>query len=851
MLFALLAFCVFVRLPAAVRAAPVEMLRNGSFEGAFRAQGDNGTARLSGELAREWSDDSAWADVEAVYKRATTGAHGGIASQRIEVKEVKSGALQLRQSVKGLVPGHEYSWRVWLRGESAAPVVVFLQQVDAPYAALQARLVRPGSAWTPVTLSFKPQAGQSEVAAMIRLSEPGTLWVDDARLVEGALPVAPESNWEAAPDNLLPNGSFEAGLGGGWGMISENSLQENAPMVDTGAAREGKSSLRIRVSPPAPHLPATVMSAHSPAVPIAPGLDYTASIWVKASRPNTTVSMALDGADEQQWVGVGTEWQRFSITRRPNTKTTRLTFGCYLALDTTLWFDAAQLQAGALPAPDYQAQSPLELDMTTSRAGHVFHDGEDARLAIRTGASPLPIGARLRAQVFDVYGAMEKLPPVRLPAKELVIAPRAKRPRGLFKVRAQIVDVRGKALSPSIDYIWARVPRPRDIAPEDSFFGTHFLLTPEYCAIARAVGMRWVRIHDSSRITKWATAEPDPGDFRFYDEAVDTVRASGMRILGMLDGAPAWANARQDIKPDDYWMNHYALPDAPGALDSWKRYVQTMTGHYKGRIDYWEVWNEPWNADPPFFKGTPAFYGELLKAAYPAAKAGNEQSVVIGIDTYPGAGDAFTEGAMKASGPDFYDVFSYHDYFGALKVGPDPAAQQHARQFRAVQEKYGAVKPVWISEGSPVDPASFYFPGGDITVLRKHASDFVRFYVSTMSTGAQKFFLYGMFGHSLSGATNSHLEHDRAIRVSLVSGAHLASLTDGLPPPVRSEPVAGVDAYEFRASGGKTITVVWSYDDQTHELAPPPNTRVLDMFGNTLSAEEAATIADEPIYWVS
>ena len=851
----MLAFLVTVRLcvaadAVAADAAPVEMLRNGNFESKFQPQGDSGKARLSGELARAWSDDSAWADVEAVYKRDTTGAHGGLAAQRIDVKEVKSGALQLRQTVQNLVPGHEYSFRIWLRGKSAAPVVVFLQQTDAPYEARQARLVQVSSKWTPVTLSFVPQAGQSEIAAMIRLSEPGTVWIDDARFVEGALPVAPEANWEAAPDNLLPNGSFEAGLSGGWGIISDNSLEESTPQIDASAAHEGKSSLRIRVLPPAPHLPATVMSAHSPAVPIVPNLDYTASIWIKADKPDSVVSMGLDDAGEQQWVSVGTEWQRFSITRRPSAKTTRFSFGCYLSRDTTLWFDGAQLQAGAQPSPEYLPQSPVELDMSTSRAGHVFYDGEDARLTVRTGAQALPPGARLRSQLFDVYGARTKLPDVRLPAPQLVIAPDAKRPRGLFKVRAQVVDARGGALSPPVEIVWARVPRPRELAPEDSFFGTHFLLTPEYSAIARAVGMRWVRIHDSSRITKWATAEPNQGDFRFYDQAVDQVRSSGMRILGMLDGAPAWANARHDIKPEDFWMNHYALPDAPGALESWKRYVQTMTGHYKGRIDYWEVWNEPWNANPPFFTGTPQFYGELLKAAYPAAKEGNAQSVVIGIDTYPVYGDHFTEGAMKASGPAFYDVFSYHDYFGALKVGPNPAAQQFAQQFHAMQEKYGAVKPVWITEGSPVDPASFYFPAGDVTILRKHASDFVRFYVSTMSTGAQKFFLYGMFGHSLSGGFNSHLEHDHAIRVSLVACAHLASLVDGLPPPVRREPVGGVDAYEFRAAKGN-ITVLWNYNGETATVAPPPKTRVFDMFGNLLSGPKAATVSSEPIYWVN
>jgi hypothetical protein len=175
---------------------------------------------------------------------------------------------------------------------------------------------------------------------------------------------------------------------------------------------------------------------------------------------------------------------------------------------------------------------------------------------------------------------------------------------------------------------------------------------------------------------------------------------------------------------------------------------------------------------------------------------------------------------------------------------------QHARQYRALQEKYGDVKPVWVTEGSPGDPASFYSPAGDLSVLQQHGADFIRFYVSTMSSGAQKFFLYGMFGHAISGGANSHLEHDRAVRVSLVTGALLASLVDGLPAPVRTEPTYGVDAYEFRADNGKTVTVLWSYTGREYRLAPPAGTRVLDMLGNPVTGPDASLITSAPIYWL-
>jgi hypothetical protein len=654
-------------------AAPVvELLRNSGFEGSFRSlEEKNGSARLNGEIGDGWSDDSSWAEVTAIYRRDTTRPHGGATAQRIEVQEVRRGAVQMRQTIQGLKPGLRYTYRIWLRGRSDTPAIVFLQQTAAPYSALSARMVRLSDVWVPVTIPLKAAEGETEVAAMVRLGGTGTLWVDDARFVEGTLPTPSEANWQAAPDNLLPNGSFEAGLGAGWGAVSDNNITESRPIIDETAALIGRRSLRMDIMAPAPHFPGTVMDVHSPEVLVEPGMEYTVSVALKASLPNTQVALGLDGVSDRQYVMAGPEWQRFSFTRRPTTKSTRVLIVCYVDKATQVWMDAVQLQAGVRAAPEYQAQSPLELNLSTRRPGNVFHDGEDARLEITTGgAKTLPAGATLRSQVIDLYGTERSLPVVRLPAAALVIPPAAEQPRGLFKVRSQVVDTAGKPLSAPVECVWSRLPRPRDIAAEKSFFGSHFILTPEFCAIARAVGVRWVRLHDSSKITKWPMTEPQPGDWRFYDEGVQTARAAGVQILGMLDGAPAWASARKGVKHDDYFANHFAVPDAPGAIDSWRRYVSTVVGHYAGKIDYWEVWNEPWNRDPPFFLGTPALYGELLKAAYPTAKAANPKSTVIGIDTYPGHGDAFAEGAMQASGPAFYDIFSYHDYRGALKVGP-------------------------------------------------------------------------------------------------------------------------------------------------------------------------------------
>jgi hypothetical protein len=355
-------------------AAASELLRNSGFEAGFSAvEEKNGSARLAGEIGQGWSDDSAWTEVAATYSRDTTRPHGGVTAQRIEVHEARRGALQMRQTVAGLKSGSSYTYRVWLRGRSDAPATVFLQQTGAPYSALSARVVQLSDAWVPVTIPFKAHEGDAEVAVMVRLGGVGTLWVDDARFVEGMLPLAAETNWQAAPDNLLPNSSFEAGLGAGWGAVSDNNITESRPVIDATTAFDGQRALRMDIMAPAPHFPGTVLDVRSPDVPVEPGMEYSISVALKASRPNTQVALGLEGVSDRQYVMTGPEWQRFSFTRRPTTKSTRVLMVYYLDKATTVWMDAVQMQAGVRAAPEFQAQSPVELNLSTPRPGHVFY----------------------------------------------------------------------------------------------------------------------------------------------------------------------------------------------------------------------------------------------------------------------------------------------------------------------------------------------------------------------------------------------------------------------------------------------------------------------------------------------
>lgn len=132
----------------------------------------------------------------------------------------------------------------------------------------------------------------------------------------------------------------------------------------------------------------------------------------------------------------------------------------------------------------------------------------------------------------------------------------------------------------------------------------------------------------------------------------------------------------------------------------WANWVRDLTTHFKGKVRYWEIWNEP-NAVPGF---SATDYVTLLKTAYPVIKEVDPTATVLG-----GCGvyiiPQWTEAVLRAGAGPYMDVLSIHNY-----VGTSPIAYrnryQKVRQTQDLLVKYlGHPIPVWNSEGGIHQPA--------------------------------------------------------------------------------------------------------------------------------------------------
>ena len=113
---------------------------------------------------------------------------------------------------------------------------------------------------------------------------------------------------------------------------------------------------------------------------------------------------------------------------------------------------------------------------------------------------------------------------------------------------------------------------------------------------------------DGRNVSAWAK----------YDAIVDRATALGLHILARIDAPPGW------VHPDGV-VSHAP----PQNVQDFADFVAAVVGRYKGKIRYFQLWNEPnligeWGGPPDA-----QAYTALLKAAYLAAKQANPDAQIL------------------------------------------------------------------------------------------------------------------------------------------------------------------------------------------------------------------------------
>lgn len=172
--------------------------------------------------------------------------------------------------------------------------------------------------------------------------------------------------------------------------------------------------------------------------------------------------------------------------------------------------------------------------------------------------------------------------------------------------------------------------------------------------------------------------------------------------------------------------NYHAITDIP----AWTSYITRMTNTFKGRVQEWEVWNEPPNFTP---NTPPQEYGAMVAHAYPAAKA-VDRNVKVGLAAQS-VNLNYLDQALVAGAAGHFDFVTVHPYETADLVSRGFEAQYmsivpNIRKMLAARSPAQANVPVIFTEvGKPVDAGTTPEMQGDLLV---------KLYTMGIAQGAQR-----------------------------------------------------------------------------------------------------------------
>ena len=245
-------------------------------------------------------------------------------------------------------------------------------------------------------------------------------------------------------------------------------------------------------------------------------------------------------------------------------------------------------------------------------------------------------------------------------------------------------------------------------------------------------GFRWIRqefpwedieIHGKDNFQDCRNG-PCISAWEKYDNIVELAEQYDLEIVARLSNPPAWSRAAG---------NEMGTRAPPDDFDDYGDFVAAVAGRYKGRIRYYQIWNEP-NIHPEWgnYPIDPEGYVELLKMAYARAKAADPDCVIISgaLAQTIELGDCiggyncnlndflFLQRMYDAGAKDYFDILALNDY--GMWSGPyDRRMRPRVINFSRpmyirdiMVQNDDAATPIWftemnwnaIPEGHPAPP---------------------------------------------------------------------------------------------------------------------------------------------------
>ncbi len=192
-------------------------------------------------------------------------------------------------------------------------------------------------------------------------------------------------------------------------------------------------------------------------------------------------------------------------------------------------------------------------------------------------------------------------------------------------------------------------------------------------------------------------------DFSRADATINAALANGIQVMPVLGSTdfemvkgksklPEWLRAKSQIIENSGSMKH-SVEIPP--LEVWRAYVRAVAEHFKGRIKFYEIINEP------NLYLSPEIYVKLLKAAQEEIRAADSSAKIVGFCITGDMGvdmSDFTEECCKLGALNYIDILSFHPYEAPHLGSPNPADRKIAELRAKIARYMPAGITLWNSE---------------------------------------------------------------------------------------------------------------------------------------------------------
>lgn len=356
----------------------------------------------------------------------------------------------------------------------------------------------------------------------------------------------------------------------------------------------------------------------------------------------------------------------------------------------------------------------------------------------------------------------------------------------------------------------------------------------------------------SDAYVAWPDLEPQKGQWRFdrLDKHVASAEEHGVEVLLPLAHSPRWASARPE-EPSAYRQPGWAAE--PRNLADWRAYVRQVARRYKGRVRYYEIWNEP--NTKTLYSGRIESLVALTRAAREELKDVDPGIVVISPSFVEKDGLKKLDDFLAKGGGRYVDVIGYHFY--VISEKPEKMLSFIIR-VRQIMEKRGVgAKPLWNTEtgwlisnnrGS-VDPTQVGFPRDTPVLTPEQASAYVaRALILSWSAGVNRLYWYAWdnkamglseeAGNTLKPAALAYRQIYHWLRGGTINSCRGSD--------------AGIWTCQLTRHGGDRAWLVWA-TAEGGRWSPPPDWQAVEWEGldgqltKIAGAEKSFPIGPNPV----